>query len=58
MYKMVDIGVKEFTDAKVHTIIIGNKKLFWVKMYNVKKKKKSIENIYHLLTKKYKRREK
>ena len=40
MYKMVDIGVKEFTDAKVHTIAIGNKKLFWVEMSNVQKKRK------------------
>ena len=40
MYKMVDIGVKEFTDAKVHTITIGNKKLFWVEMSNVQKKRK------------------
>ena len=43
MYKMVDIGVKEFTDAKVHTIIIGNKKLFWVKMHMSKKKKKVLK---------------
>ena len=29
---MVDISVKNYTDAKVCTIKIGKKKLFWVKM--------------------------
>ena len=32
---MVDISVKNYTDAKVCTIKIGNKKLFWVKMNDV-----------------------
>ena len=32
MYKMVDIAVEKHTDVKVHTIRLGNKKLFWVKM--------------------------
>ena len=34
-YKMRDIGVKEFADAKVHTIIIGNRRLFWGRMRDV-----------------------
>ena len=32
---MVDIGVKNYTDAKVCTMKIGNKKLLWVKMNDV-----------------------
>ena len=32
---MVDISVKSYTDAKVCTVKIGNKKLFWVKMNDV-----------------------
>ena len=32
---MVDISVKNYTIAKVCTIKIGSKKLFWVKMNNV-----------------------
>ena len=32
---MVDISVKNYTDAKVCTIKIGNKKLCWVKMNDV-----------------------
>ena len=32
---MVDIRSKNYTDAKVCTIKIGNKKLFWVKMNDV-----------------------
>ena len=32
---MLKISVKEFTDAKVHTITIGNRRLFWVKMYDM-----------------------
>ena len=32
---MVDISVKNYTDAKVCTMKIGNKKLLWVKMNDV-----------------------
>ena len=32
---MVDISVKNYTDAKVCTMKIGNKKLLWVKMSDV-----------------------
>ena len=35
MYKILKIGVKVFTDAKVHTITIDNRRLFWVKMYDM-----------------------
>ena len=35
VYKMVVITVQNYTDAKVHTISIGNRKLFWVKMVDV-----------------------
>ena len=48
---MLKISVKEFTDAKVHTITIGNRRLFWVKMCDVQKRL-GVENIYDLLRKK------
>ena len=32
---MVDISVKNYTDAKVCTMKTGNKKLLWVKMNDV-----------------------
>ena len=35
MYKMVDIAVEKYTDVKVHTIRVRNRKLFWVKMCDV-----------------------
>ena len=48
---MLKISVKEFTDAKeVHTITIGNREIFWVKMCNVQKRL-GVENIYDLLRK-------
>ena len=35
MYKMVDISVEKYTNVKVRTIRVSNKKLFWVRMYDV-----------------------
>ena len=35
MYKMVDISAEKYTNAKVCTIRVNNKKLFWVRMYNL-----------------------
>ena len=32
---MVDTSVEKYTNAKVCTIRVSNKKLFWVKMYDV-----------------------
>ena len=32
---MVDISVEKYTNAKVCTITVSNKKLFWVEMYYV-----------------------
>ena len=29
---MVDIAVEKYTGVKIHTITVGNKKSFWVKM--------------------------
>ena len=52
MYKMLEISLKKFTDAKVHTIIIGNKRLFWVKLCDVQKRL-GVENIYDLLRKNF-----
>ena len=37
MYKMVDISVEKYTDAKVCTITVGNKELFQVRRYDVQK---------------------
>ena len=35
MYKMVDISVEKYANAKVRTIRVANKKLFWVRIYDV-----------------------
>ena len=35
MYKMVDISVEKYTNVKVRTIRVSNKKLLWVRMYDV-----------------------
>ena len=53
---MVVIIVQNYTDAEVHTIIVGNRELFWVKMIDVHKRlgiqkisdlvKKEIQGIY------------
>ena len=32
---MVDISVDKYTNAKVYTIRVSNKKLFWVRIYDV-----------------------
>ena len=34
---MVVIAVQNYTDAEVHTITVGNRELFWVKMIDVQK---------------------
>ena len=38
MYKMVDISIEKYTDAKVCAITVGNKELFWVRMHDVQEK--------------------
>ena len=47
---MVVITVQAYKNAKVHTITVKNKKLFWVKMCDVKKGL-DIKNIYDLVRK-------
>ena len=47
---MLKISVKEFSDAKVHTITIDNRRLFWIRMCYVQKGL-GVENIYDLLRK-------
>ena len=37
LYKMVVITVQNYTDPEVHTIAVGNRELFWVKMIDVQK---------------------
>ena len=34
---MVVITVQNYTDVEVHTIAVGNRELFWVKMIDVQK---------------------
>ena len=34
---MLDISVKDYKNAKVHTITMGNRRLFWVRMHDVQK---------------------
>ena len=34
---MVVIIVQNYTDAEVHTVAVGNRELFWVKMIGVQK---------------------
>ena len=74
MYKMVNISVDKYTNAKVCTIRVSNKKLSWVRMYNVQEGigvknisdlvKKEIWGIFRIKNstkdqiRKYKRREK
>ena len=50
MHKMLKISAEIYPDAKVHTITIGNRKLFWVKIYDVQNRL-GVENIYDLLRK-------
>ena len=47
---MLEISVEKYTNAKVHTITISNRRLFWVKICDVQKKL-GVENIYDLLRK-------
>ena len=50
VYKMVVITVQKYTAAKVHTITVGNRELFWVKLINVQNRL-SIKNISDLVRK-------
>lgn len=35
MYKKFEINAEKYIDAKVYTITLANRKLFWVKMHDV-----------------------
>ena len=48
---MVDVCVKEFTIVKVHTRATGNRRLFWVRMYDVQEGL-GVKNISDLVRKK------
>ena len=48
---MVDISVEKYTHAKVFTIQVSNKKLFWVRMYDVQEGI-GVKNVSDLVTKK------
>ena len=50
VYKMVVITVQDYADNEVHTIAVGNRELFWVKMIDVQKGL-SIHNISDLVRK-------
>ena len=47
---MFKLSVNKFTDTKVHTIAIGNRRLFWVKMCNLQNRL-GVENIHDFLRK-------
>ena len=48
---MVDISVEKYTHAKVCTIQVSNKKLFWVRMWDVQEGI-GVKNVSDLVTKK------
>ena len=48
---MVDISVEKYTHAKVCTIQVSNKKLFWVRMCDVQEGI-GVKNVSDLVTKK------
>ena len=48
--KMVVITVQNYTDTEVHTITVGIRELFWVKMIDVQKRL-GIQNISDLVSK-------
>ena len=50
MYKMVVITIQKCTNAEVHTITVGNRELFWVRMIDVQKEL-GIKNISGLVRK-------
>ena len=52
MYKMVNISVEKYTNAKVCTIRVSNKKLSWVRMYNVQEGR-GVKNMSDLVKKKF-----
>ena len=47
---MVDISVEKYTNAKVCTITVSNKKLFWVRIYDVQKEI-GVKNMSNLVRK-------
>ena len=47
---MVDISVKNYTDAKVCTVKIGNKKLCWIKVNDVQNGL-GVKNMFNLVRK-------
>ena len=51
MYKMVVITVQNCADAKGHTITVGNRELFWIKMIDVQEGL-GVKNISDLVKKK------
>ena len=52
MYKMLEISVETYTKNEVHTITIGNIRLFWVRIYDVQEEL-GIKNISDLVRKKF-----
>ena len=47
---MLDVGVKEFANAKVHTITIGKIKLYWLGMCDVQERL-AVKNIHDFIRK-------
>ena len=47
---MIDIGVERYANAKVYTITVGNRELFWVRIYDAQKGM-SVKNMPDLVRK-------
>ena len=47
---MLDISVEKYADAKVHTIAIGNRRLFWVIIHDLQEGL-GVKNIFDLVRK-------
>ena len=47
---MIDIGVERYANAKVYTITVGNRELFWVRIYDAQKGM-SVKNMSDLVRK-------
>ena len=47
---MIDIDVERYANAKVYTITVGNRELFWVRIYDAQKGM-SVKNMSDLVRK-------
>ena len=47
---MLDVGPKEFSEARVYAMTVGKRKLYWVRVYDIQKRL-GIENMSDLVRK-------